>query len=118
MVYSNCAAVKVNVVHACECLIGLVLAPEPNKPEATTAIGVAIFDDDSLFDVSILGETFLESLVGGVPRQATNEQFRHREWKEGGFEICQKIFKVERGSYNQTPVSWPASNSRGLDWFA
>jgi hypothetical protein len=62
MVHSNGAPVKavtvrevttgevvenlLDVVHARECLIGLVLAAKPNKSKAATAIGVAVFDDD------------------------------------------------------------------------
>jgi hypothetical protein len=74
-----------DIVHACECLVGLILAAESHESEATTAVGVSVFDDDlirsvkdckliwkrythSLFDITILGESFSQSLVGGVPR--------------------------------------------------
>jgi Ca2+/H+ antiporter len=35
-----------DVVHACECLVGLILAAKANESEATTAIGVPVFDDN------------------------------------------------------------------------
>ena len=41
-----------DIVHACECLVGLILATEPHESEATTAVGVSIFDDDLIHSVT------------------------------------------------------------------
>jgi len=68
MVYSDSSPVEVDIVHSRKCLIGLILAGKANKSEATTAIGVPIFHDNGLFDISIFGEAFSQSFVGGVPR--------------------------------------------------
>jgi len=67
------SAVKLNVVHVLDGVIGIGLLGESDKAESTAAAGVAVFYDDGLLDGTELLELGTEGGVIGVPGKAANE---------------------------------------------
>jgi len=67
------SAVKLNVVHVLDGVIGIGLLGESDKAESTAAAGVAVLHDDGLLDGTELLELGTEGGVIGVPGKAANE---------------------------------------------
>jgi hypothetical protein len=77
LVDTDPTAIELLVVHSLHSSIGLRVLGIANEAEAPATSSIAVLDDDSFFDLTELVELLAKSLVVGVPRKASNEEFRH-----------------------------------------
>jgi hypothetical protein len=71
------SAVEFDVVHGANSLVGIIFLGVSDKSKATATASVAILDDDSFLDGAKLLELLSQSVLLGVPCQATDKKLRH-----------------------------------------
>jgi len=79
LVDANPTSVEFLVVHGLHSGIGLGVLGIANKAKASAAASIAVLNHDGFFDLTELLELLTESLVVGVPCEASNEELRHGE---------------------------------------
>lgn len=77
LVDANHAAVKLDIVHGSDGVLGMILLGVADKAEAAAATGIAILHHDRFLDMTIFLEFLAESRLFGVPGQATDEELGH-----------------------------------------
>jgi isocitrate dehydrogenase len=71
-------AVELGAIHGRYGLVGGGVVSEGDETETARAAGVAVVDDDGLFDLAVGGEGLTQTSIIGVPGQASDKQFlRH-----------------------------------------
>lgn len=76
-VNTNGTSVELDVVHCVNGSVSISLLSIANESEATAATGVTVLNNDSLLHNSELLKLHAESILVGVPSQASDEELRH-----------------------------------------